>query len=172
MAGASELPLLFQSAYYEGALLTRSLSFFVICKSLIDWHIHSKLNALYTHRLDLKTAKTAKEALEIVRDGLQDERYSQFEFVGVNMRNGVWPDGEIMCRENLDKLNATRPIYLFYNGYHSICCNSIGLERVGHKAEGTGILLEQVAFEATRKLSAVDEDVMDDWIIEEAKTAS
>lgn len=108
----------------------------------------------------------------MVREGLDDPRYDQFEFVGVNMRNGVWPDGDVMCRENLDKLNPTRPIYLFYNGYHSICCNSIGLERVGHKEEGQGVLLEQEAFEATRKLSAVEDGVMDDWIIEEAKTAS
>jgi predicted amidohydrolase YtcJ len=77
-----------------------------------------------------------------------------------------------MCRESLDKLNSTRPIYLFWNGYHSICCNSIGLERVGQEAEGAGILVEQEAFEATRKLSAVEESVLDDWIIEEAKTAS
>lgn len=139
---------------------------------MIDWHVHSKLNALYTHRLDLKSAKTAHDALDLVRRGLQDPKYDQFEFVGVNMRNGVWPDGEVMCRENLDKLNATRPIYLFYNGYHSICCNSIGLERVGHKVEGQGVLLEQEAFEATRKLGAVEDGVMDDWIIEEAKTAS
>jgi hypothetical protein len=43
---------------------------------------------------------------------------------------------------------------------------------VGHKAEGDGILVEQEAFEATRKLSAVTDDVLDDWIIEEAKIAS
>jgi predicted amidohydrolase YtcJ len=139
---------------------------------LIDWHVHSKLTALYTHRLDLKTAKTAQEALDAVTKALLNPRYDRFELVGVNMRNGVWPDGELMCRESLDKLNSTRPIYLFWNGYHSICCNSIGLERVGHEAEGAGILVEQEAFEATRKLSAVEENVLDDWIIEEAKTAS
>lgn len=141
-------------------------------QSLIDWHAHSKLNALYTHRLDLKSAKTAQEALDLVQSALKNPKYGQFEFVGVNMRNGVWPDGDLMCRTNLDQLSHTRPIYLFWNGYHSICCNSIGLERVGHKVEGRGILLEQEAFDATAKLSAVEDSVMDDWIIEEAKTAS
>jgi predicted amidohydrolase YtcJ len=139
---------------------------------LIDWHVHSKLNALATHRIDLKTAQTAREALHMVAEALTNPKYDQFELVGVNMRNGVWPDGEAMCRTNLDKLSSKRPIYLFWNGYHSICSNSIGLERVGHKAEGEGILVEQEAFEATRKLSAVTDDVLDDWIIEEAKTAS
>lgn len=141
-------------------------------QSLIDWHVHSKLNALYTHRLDLKAAKTAQEALELVKTGLNDPRYGQFEFVGVNMRNGVWPDSDLMCRQSLDELSTTRSIYLFWNGYHSICCNSVGLERVGHEIEGAGILLEQEAFDATSKLSAVEDSVMDDWIIEEAKTAS
>jgi predicted amidohydrolase YtcJ len=120
----------------------------------------------------MKTAQTADEALDMVADALKNPRYDQFELVGVNMRNGVWPDGEAMCRINLDKLSSKRPIYLFWNGYHSICSNSIGLERVGHPAEGDGILVEQEAFEATRKLSAVTDDVLDDWIIEEAKTAS
>jgi predicted amidohydrolase YtcJ len=139
---------------------------------LIDWHVHSKLNALATHRIDLKTAQTAREALDMVTEALMNPKYDQFELVGVNMRNGVWPDGEAMCRINLDKLSSIRPIYLFWNGYHSICSNSIGLERVGHIAKGDGILVEQEAFEATRKLSAVTDDVLDDWIIEEAKIAS
>jgi predicted amidohydrolase YtcJ len=139
---------------------------------LIDWHIHSKLNALYTHRLDLKTAQTAQEALDMVAEALKNPKYDQFELVGVNMRNGVWPDTDKMCRVNLDKLSTIRPIYLFWNGYHSICSNSIGLERVDHKAEGNGIIVEQEAFDATAKLSAVEESVLDDWIIEEAKVAS
>jgi predicted amidohydrolase YtcJ len=139
---------------------------------LIDWHVHSKLNALASHRIDLKTAQTAHEALDMVAAALKNPKNDHFELVGVNMRNGVWPDGEAMCRTNLDKLSSKRPIYLFWNGYHSICSNSIGLERVGHKAEGNGILVEQEAFEATRKLSAVTDDVLDDWIIEEAKIAS
>jgi len=139
---------------------------------LIDWHVHSKLNALAIHRIDLKTAQTAHEALDMVAQALKDPKYDQFELVGVNMRNGVWPDGEAMCRNSLDRLSSTRPIYLFWNGYHSICSNSLGLERVGHEPEGDGILVEQEAFEATRKLSAVTDEVLDDWIIQEVKTAS
>ena len=108
----------------------------------------------------------------MVAQALKDPKYDQFELVGVNMRNGVWPDGEAMCRNSLDRLSSTRPIYLFWNGYHSICSNSLGLERVGHEPEGDGILVEQEAFEATRKLSAVTDEVLDDWIIQEVKTAS
>jgi predicted amidohydrolase YtcJ len=100
--------------------------------------------------------------------------YDLPELTGVNMRNGNWTDGHLMVRESLDKLTTTRPVYLFFNGYHSMICNTNGLERVGWTKERCpdGHLKEQDAFAAWGKLSKVEDHVMDKWIIDFAKNAA
>ena len=144
---------------------------------MIDWHTHQKLNAVASHRLHLESATSARMALDMVSQALVDPKYDpskELNLVGVNMRNGFWPDAELMCRKELDKLSTTRPIYLIWNGYHSMCVNTIGLERAGVKVEDydDGILVEQDAFRISHDLSNVGEDVLDQWIFDEAKYAA
>jgi len=90
------------------------------------------------------------------------------------MRNGTWTDKHLMCRRELDKLSTTKPIYLIYNGYHSIVCNTVGLELVGWKPEDCddGELKEQDAFEASGKTTPIPDDTMDEWIEDFAKSAA
>ncbi|WVQ84784.1 hypothetical protein IAT38_006941 [Cryptococcus sp. DSM 104549] len=144
--------------------------------SMIDWHTHTKLNAFHSHRLDLQTAKSATEVLDRVAAALQDPRYDpevDANFCGINMRNSDWPDQDKLTRESLDALSAERPVYLFFNGYHSICANSVGLERGGYQPKGhDGYLYEQEAFAMSRVLGRVDQDVVDKWVMDEAKYAA
>ncbi|ODN75136.1 hypothetical protein L202_06342, partial [Cryptococcus amylolentus CBS 6039] len=148
-----------------------------VSPSLVDSHVHTSLNALHSHRLDLQTAKTAQQVLDRVADALNDPKYRIVEgcsnFAGTNMRNAGWPDPELLTRQALDAISSERPIHLFFNGYHSICANSLGLKLGGHKPEGhSGYLYEEEAFAMARVIGKVGADVMDEWVMEEARYAA
>ncbi|OXB38156.1 hypothetical protein LQV05_001242 [Cryptococcus neoformans] len=147
-----------------------------VSPSLIDWHTHTKLNALHNHRLDLQTAKTAQEVLDRVAAAIQDPKYEpkyDANFCGINLRNAEWPDPEKLTRLSLDNISTERPIFLFFNGYHSICANSLGLKLGGYEPEGhNGYLYEGDAFELSRVIGNVDVEAIDKWIMEEAKYAA
>ncbi|WWC62284.1 uncharacterized protein I303_104880 [Kwoniella dejecticola CBS 10117] len=141
--------------------------------SMIDWHVHSKLAAHYNHRVHLEGEKSAKNVFARMKAALNDPVFDREDLIGVDMRNGDWPDNDQMNRINLDKyVSSTRPIFLFYNGYHSMVCNSYGLEKYGMKAEGTGILYEQAAWPLTHQLGKIDDKEMDAWIDAWAKNAA
>jgi predicted amidohydrolase YtcJ len=144
---------------------------------MIDWHTHQKLNAVASHRLHMESAKSAQEALDMVASALQDPRYdssTELNFVGINMRNGDWPDTERMVRQSLDEISPDRPVFLMFNGYHSMVINSAGMARFGLSVDKypDGILVEKDAFDISHDLSNVGEDVLDQWIFDEAKYAA
>ncbi|WVQ75756.1 hypothetical protein IAR50_005387 [Cryptococcus sp. DSM 104548] len=148
-----------------------------VAPSLVDWHTHTTLNALHSHRLDLQTAKSAQAVLDRVVSAFHDPRYAAVkgcsDFTGINMRNANWPDSELLTRKALDEISTKRPIYLFFNGYHSICANSVGLELGGYEPEGhSGYLFEDEAFAMARVIGKVDVDAMDEWIADESKYAA
>ncbi|ODO07722.1 hypothetical protein I350_03296 [Cryptococcus amylolentus CBS 6273] len=148
-----------------------------VSPSLIDWHTHTTLNALHSHRLDLQTAKSAQDVLDRVLDAFDDPKYAAVkgcnDFTGINMRNAGWPDPEVLTRQALDKISTKRPIYLFFNGYHSICANSVGLELGGYEPEGhSGYLFEDEAFAMARVIGKVDVDAMDEWVWDESRYAA
>ncbi|OCF74419.1 hypothetical protein I204_04794 [Kwoniella mangroviensis CBS 8886] len=141
--------------------------------SMIDWHVHSKLAAQSEHRVHLNSVKSAEGVFARMREALSDPKYDREDLIGVDMRNGDWPDNDQMNRINLDeKVSSTRPIFLFYNGYHSVVCSSIGLTKYGEKAAGSGILKEHAAWPLTHQLGKVDHEVMDGWIDSWAKDAA
>jgi predicted amidohydrolase YtcJ len=144
---------------------------------MIDWHTHQKLNAVAQHRLHLESAQSAQQALDMVTAALSDPKYSsavERNFVGVNLRNGTWPDPEKMCKASLDAISPERPVFLLWNGYHSMCVNTAGLKAVGKNPDEypDGVLLEKEAFDVSGILSNLGEDVLDQWIFEEAKYAA
>ena len=142
-------------------------------KGLIDWHTHQRLNAVASHRLDLKTAQSAAEALEMVARALVNPRYDpliEINLVGVNIRHATWPDVNGLNRRALDEISPDRPVFLMYNGYHSMCVNTVGLAKVGLNVNGydDGMLYEQESFRVMTDLSNVGEDTLDMWIKQEA----
>ena len=144
---------------------------------MIDWHTHQKLNAVASHRLHLESARSAQEALDMVSAALTEATYDpavEPNFVGINMRNGDWPDANKMARSSLDEIAPDRPVFLLFNGYHSMVINTAGMEAFGLSLEQypDGILLEKEAFDICDDLSNVGEDVLDQWILDEAKYAA
>ena len=144
---------------------------------MIDWHTHQGLNAVAEHRLHMESARSAKEALEMVAEALEDPRYDpkiELNFVGINMRNAEWTDAHLMTRQSLDKISADRPIFLLFNGYHSMCINTAGMKRTGTSIEQfpDGLLYEKDAFKISHDLSNLGDEVLDKWIAEEAQYAA
>ena len=144
---------------------------------MIDWHTHQKLNAVASHRLHLESARSAQEALDMVSAALTEAKYDpavERNFVGINMRNGDWPDADKMVRSSLDEIAPDRPVFLLFNGYHSMVINTAGMEAFGLSLEQypDGILVEKEAFDICDDLSNVGEDVLDQWILDEAKYAA
>nr|ODN86735.1 amidohydrolase 3 [Cryptococcus depauperatus CBS 7841] len=147
-----------------------------VSPSLIDWHTHTKLNALHSRRLDLQKATSVQQVLDQVAAAIHDPKFAptyNANFCAINLRNAGWQDPERLTREALDKISTERPIFLFFNGYHSICCNSRGLEHAGHKADGhSGYVYEDEAFAMFQVINNVDENAIDDWICKESEYAA
>lgn len=133
------------------------------------------MNALTSHRLDLQSCRSAADVLARVTKALLEPRFDERverNLVGVNMRTANWPDTSDLNRESLDCISS-RPIFLIYNGYHSMCLNSAALRISGYEPEGhLGQLLEQEAFDVTKVLSNVSDEVLDRWVEEEATAAA
>ncbi|WRT68146.1 uncharacterized protein IL334_005121 [Kwoniella shivajii] len=143
-----------------------------IAPSMIDWHVHSKLAANYDHRVHLSEETSAQAVFLAMRKALDDPKFDTFELVGVDMRNGNWNDNHLMNRATLDKeVSSTRPIYLFYNGYHTVVANSVGLERYKIKSE-SGILHETEGWDITYGVGQFEDEVMDKWISTWANNAA
>lgn len=144
-------------------------------QSLVDHHTHFSMNALSSHRLDLQKCRSAAEVVKAVTEALSDPRFDEkieLNFVGVNMRTADWPDLGDMNRSTLDAITS-RPVFLIFNGYHSMCLNSPALRIGGYDPQGhNGLLLEQEAFDITKKLSNVAVPVLDNWVAQEAKAAA
>ncbi|WRT69898.1 uncharacterized protein IL334_006889 [Kwoniella shivajii] len=147
-----------------------------IAPSLIDWHVHFRLNALTSHRFDLQSCQSAQEVLDQVKHALTLPEYDpeqEMNFVGINMRNSNWSDQDKLDRKALDALASNRPIFLLFNGYHSMVVNSEGLKLGGYDPEKhDGYLYEQEAFTMSRHLSNVKVDTLDKWMDDEARKAA
>ncbi|WWC59267.1 uncharacterized protein I303_101817 [Kwoniella dejecticola CBS 10117] len=144
--------------------------------SLIDWHVHTKLAALHSNRLNLQDCTSAAQVIDEVKKALKDPKYDaslERNLVGINMRNSSWPDEKILNLKVLDELSSNRPMLLLYNGYHSMWCNSAALSAAGYDpAQHTGYLEEQEAFDMFPRLTTADDDVVDHWILQQAKKAA
>ena len=148
-----------------------------LAPSLVDHHTHFKWWAVASRRLDLHSALSAQEVIDMAREALSSPRFDPARdplLVGQHMRVGAWPDLEKMCRQTLDdELSKERPIFLVFAGFHSMCMNSAALKHVGINAEGhSGILEEKPAFEAQARLFEMSDEIMDAWIAEAAQAAA
>ncbi|WWC87071.1 uncharacterized protein L201_001957 [Kwoniella dendrophila CBS 6074] len=146
--------------------------------SMIDWHVHVKLQALHSNRIDLQKCQSASEVLEVVKLALNDPRYDSKQeknLVGINMRNSNWPDENFLTKEKLNEISPNRPLFLLFNGYHSMRCNSLALKQTKfgeNEKEHDGFLVEQDAFDTFPILTTANDQVIDNWILQEGKKAA
>ncbi|GAA5913723.1 hypothetical protein JCM6882_002326 [Rhodosporidiobolus microsporus] len=149
-----------------------------LAPSVIDNHTHFSSWALASQRIDLYTAESASEVLSRVSSWLltqppaSDDDDGQY-LVGQRMRVGTWPDLALMTRLALDALAPQRPLVLFFAGFHSLCANSVALERLGSESEGhSGVLEEADCFKSWVKLNQVPEEVLDRAVDQAARKAA
>lgn len=136
-----------------------------ISPGLWDNHVHFSQWALHSRRLDLSTANSAKEAADMVASLRPSE-----PVVGGGFRDGLWADAPSL--ELLDSAAGHVPVVLVSGDLHSVWLNSSALELHGHRGHPTGLLREDDAFEVTRAIGTVPDNVLDNWALDAARAAA
>lgn len=135
---------------------------------LWDHHVHSVQWALSSQREQLVSVQSAVEAAHRMAGvaPLADGRR-----VGMGFRDALWPDAPSLAL--LDAHTGDVATYLINADVHSVWLNSAALRREGMEgADDDGILREAPAFEISRRLNAVDDDVADRAVMQAAQHAA
>ncbi|WP_150957052.1 amidohydrolase [Microbacterium testaceum] len=122
---------------------------------LWDHHVHVLQWALAADRVPLGEVASAHDAADIM--ALAPE--TDGRRVGSGFRDGLWPD-----TPSLDLLDATTggvPTYLINADVHSVWMNTAAFRREGFEPAASGMLVEEDAFEISRRLNAVAPEVAD-----------
>ncbi|WP_137843429.1 amidohydrolase family protein [Microbacterium sp. 2FI] len=137
-----------------------------IVPGLWDHHVHVVQWALAAQREQLGGAAAAAEAAAIMSNAavMPDGRR-----IGAGFRDAFWSDAPSL--ELLDAATGDVPTYLINADVHSVWLNSAALRREGF-ASDTGMLVEDPAFEISRRLNAVDPAVADPLVARMAQDAA
>jgi predicted amidohydrolase YtcJ len=132
---------------------------------LWDNHVHFGQWAMHSRRLDLSAATSAREVA-----GLVEESIGTDLLVGGGFRDGLWTDAPSV--ELLDAVSDDVPVVLVSADLHAVWLNSAALSRYGHADHPTGLLREDDAFEVTREVGSVPDELLDDWARDAAAHAA
>ena len=141
-----------------------------VSPGLWDNHVHFSQWALVQQRLDLSTAASASEAAAMVARALERAEPEPVPFVGYGFRDALWSDAPTV--DLLDAAGGARPVVLVSGDLHAVWLNSAALALHGHAGHPTGLLREEPAFEITRRIGAVADDVLDRWADAAARAAA
>ena len=122
---------------------------------LWDHHVHVLQWALAADRVALGEVANARDAAAIM--ALAPE--TDGRRIGTGFRDGLWPDSP-----SLDVLDATTggvPTYLINADVHSVWMNTAAFRREGFELVASGVVVEEDAFEISRRLNAVAPEVAD-----------
>ncbi|PNW08470.1 metal-dependent hydrolase [Microbacterium testaceum] len=133
---------------------------------LWDHHVHVLQWALAADRVPLGEVASAHDAATIM--ALAPE--SDGRRVGSGFRDGLWSD--VPSLELLDATTAGVPTYLINADVHSVWMNTAAFRREGFEPVASGMLVEEDAFEISRRLNAVDAAVADAAVERMARTAA
>lgn len=133
---------------------------------LWDHHVHALQWALAADRVPLGKVASARDAAAImalapVADGRR---------VGSGFRDGLWPDAPSLVL--LDDACGEVPTYLINADVHSVWMNAAAFRREGFAPVASGVLVEEDAFEISRRLNAVDPDAADAAVERMARAAA
>nr|WP_240752562.1 amidohydrolase family protein [Microbacterium hydrothermale] len=133
---------------------------------LWDHHVHALQWALAADRVPLGEVASARHAAAImalapVADGRR---------VGSGFRDGLWPDAPSLAL--LDDACGEVPTYLINADVHSVWMNAAAFRREGFAPVASGVLVEEDAFEISRRLNAVEPDAADAAVERMARAAA
>lgn len=137
-----------------------------VVPGLWDHHVHVVQWALISQRTALGAAGSAAEAATVMgastpRDGRR---------VGVGFRDAFWPDSPTL--ELLDAATGEVPTYMINADVHSVWLNSAAFRHEGIEPGETGMLVEEAAFEISRRLNALDPAHSDRLVMDAAGHAA
>ncbi|WP_295823469.1 amidohydrolase family protein [uncultured Microbacterium sp.] len=133
---------------------------------LWDHHVHVLQWALAASRVPLGEVVSARDAATIM--ALAPE--SDGRRVGSGFRDGLWSDAPSL--ELLDATTRGVPTYLINADVHSVWMNTAAFRREGFEPVASGMLVEEDAFEISRRLNAVDAAVADAAVERMARAAA
>ena len=136
---------------------------------LRDRHVHIEQWAIGLQRVDLAGATSAAMAAELAATGSAALAGTGDLLWGRNFRDGLWPDAP--HRDLLDRVLPGRAVALVSNDLHSIWLSTAALELIGVR-HPTGLLREQGAFDALRRLPQPAAATVDGWVLEAAQRAA
>jgi predicted amidohydrolase YtcJ len=132
-----------------------------------DEHVHFRLWAEVSRRLDVSTTTSAAAAARLVGAEVANGTTT---VIAAGFRDALWPDAP--HRDLLDAATGAAEAYLISADLHSIWLNSAALRRFDLADHPTGLLREADCFRVTWSLSDVPEPVQDTWVAEAAARAA
>lgn len=117
---------------------------------LWDHHVHLTQWSLTTARLDLSTARSAEQAIAVVRERL--EAWPDHSIVAWGHRPTDWPEDPVVSM--LDALDTEQPIVLIAGDGHHAWLNSVALMTLALPLR-EGVVAEREWFAAYPRLAAV-----------------
>ncbi|MFC0541967.1 amidohydrolase [Kutzneria chonburiensis] len=127
---------------------------------LVDAHVHMQQWAANRRRISLAAAKSAAQAVELVR-GSPDEWV-----FGANFVDGLWPDAP--HKDLLEAALPGRKVALFSADLHTLWLSPAALKEVALD-HPTGVLVEAECMAVTARLPAGDPDA---WVLAAADAAA
>ncbi|HEY0497962.1 MAG TPA: amidohydrolase family protein [Kutzneria sp.] len=127
---------------------------------LVDAHVHMQQLAATQRRIPLGEAKSAVEAVELVR-GSTDEWV-----FGANFVDGLWPDAP--HKDLLEAALPGRKVALSSADLHTLWLSPAALKELGTD-HPTGVLVEAECMAVTARLPAGD---LDAWVLDAADAAA
>ena len=140
---------------------------------LWDHHVHFTQWSLGAQRLDISSAFSASETAQLVGAALlamPQPLDPDLPLLGIGFRDGLWPDAPTV--ELLDAAADAHPVVLVSADLHAVWLNTAALNKYGHEGHPTGLLREDEAFEITRRIGTVPDEIVDGWVLDAAAQAA
>ncbi|MFC8801363.1 amidohydrolase [Promicromonospora sp. NPDC057138] len=142
-----------------------------VLPGLWDKHVHLTQWALVRRRLDLSGARSAAEAVALVRDRLADGPPEPgTALVGYGFRDGLWPD--VPTAALLDAVAGSVPVVLVSGDLHCAWLSTAGLRFVGVGAHPTGVLRESEWLPLAAAVDRAPDHLADAWVADAAAAAA
>nr|WP_229785425.1 amidohydrolase [Promicromonospora citrea] len=156
----------------DGAVVERvDLGGRMVLPGLWDAHVHLTQWALVRRRLDLSCARSAAEAVALVRARLDaDPPEPGTALVGFGFRDALWPDTPTAGL--LDAVAGTVPVVLVSGDLHCAWLSTAGLRFVGVAEHPTGVLREAEWMPLSAVVDRVPDHLADAWVAEAAAAAA
>ena len=142
-----------------------------VLPGLWDAHVHLTQWALVRRRLDLSGARSAAEAVALVRDRLAEGAPEPgTALVGYGFRDGLWPD--VPTAELLDAVAGEVPVVLVSGDLHCAWLSTAGLRFAGLGAHPTGVLRESEWLPLSAVVDRAPDHLADAWVADAAAAAA